>query len=206
MSPIWRTFCFFMVVLWLFVHVASFLDDFFSQKIKQYPLLFAPVLTKKIPAGGNWSLPPNIKVGQFVGDDWVPHTAVGILPALFHRWSTTCLLHKKKNPYTVPHCTSVPYTTAPLHCPVLYRTVLLYYIHCSVLHNNTSAHVTWLPPEQALTTCVTCVPLFDLRHPRDFTSPTSRTGTLYIYIFYGKRLTIIDLFKGLWLVGTHFQR
>ena len=35
--------------------------------------------------------------------------------------------------------------------------------------------------------CVTCASLFNLRHHRDFTSHTSRKGTLYIYVLLSAR-------------------
>ena len=52
----------------------------------------------------------------------VPHKSLGILPAFFHRWSTTRLLREKKNPYTV----LLYYSTVPL----LYEYFKLL-LHCS---------------------------------------------------------------------------
>ena len=79
--------------------------------------------------GENWLPPPNIKLGLFVGNDEVPHKALGILPALFHRWSTTRLLHKKKYPYSVLYYShNAPYTTTllQLYCTVLYTVLYCY--------------------------------------------------------------------------------
>ena len=44
--------------------------------------------------------------------DGVPHKALGILPALCHRWSTTRLLHKKD--IRTPYCTTLLYRGCPI--------------------------------------------------------------------------------------------
>ena len=56
-----------------------------------------------------------------IGNDGVPHEPLGILPDLFHRWSTTRLLHKK-NTRTLLYCSTLLY-----HCIVvlLYCTTVL---------------------------------------------------------------------------------
>ena len=77
------------------LQLASFLllgHDDFSQKIVQDRLFLAPVLTNKI-------LGRKIACAKYqtetIENGGVPHKALGILPALFHRWSTTSLLQKK---------------------------------------------------------------------------------------------------------------
>ena len=73
----------------------------------------------------------------------VPHKSLGILPAFFHRWSTTRLLREKKNPYTVLlYYSTVPllyeYFKLLLHCSApgtdsCTTTTVLYYYCCTVL-------------------------------------------------------------------------
>ena len=60
------------------------------------------------------------------------HKALGILPGLFHGWSTTRLLHEKKYPYTVLYYSTEPlhYSTPNYYCTVVYQVltvVLLLY-------------------------------------------------------------------------------
>ena len=82
--------------------------------------------------------------------------------------------------YTVPYSV-LSYHTQLHYSTVQYRTVLhcATVLHCTVLYSNTAAHASLFPPAKGLTPCVTCVSRSNLCHPRDFTSPTSRRGTLY---------------------------
>ena len=124
-----RISCFLRVVPWLFVHVTSFYSMTSHQKSSKIHYVLSHFWSNKIP-GENWLLPINIKLEPFAGNDGVPHKALGIPPVLFHRWSTTRLLHKKKYPYTVLHCNKVPCTTTLLSCTLLYCTVP----YCTVLY------------------------------------------------------------------------
>ena len=97
------------------LQLASFLflgHNDFSQKIIQDPLFFAPFLTNKIP--GRKLIASAKYQTETTGNDGVSHKDLGILPDLFHGWSTTRPLHKKKYPYTVLY-----YSTEPLYYSTL---------------------------------------------------------------------------------------
>ena len=102
-----RTFRFFRVVLWLFVHVATCqfsvaavlwlftknharLNIFCFSSDQQNP-------REKFIASAKYQT-------STIGNDGVSHKALGILPALFRGWSTTRLLHNKNYPYAVLEC------------------------------------------------------------------------------------------------------
>ena len=78
------------------MQLVSFLflgHDGYSQKIMQDDLCFAPVLTNTIP--GRKLIASAKNRTATIGNNGVFRKSLGIVPALFHGWSTTRLFHNK---------------------------------------------------------------------------------------------------------------
>ena len=78
------------------MQLVSFLflgHDGYSQKIMQDDLCFAPVLTNTIP--GRKLIASAENRTATIGNNGVFRKSLGIVPALFHGWSTTRLFHNK---------------------------------------------------------------------------------------------------------------